>query len=103
MSNTLWVQILQLVRQKDWPHEESTSNGSQSRYEAGLDLVNSYRGDPDILDALEQFQTCGSAGYAKAGIAAVLMTSAYERGDDYYSSGLLSAEAYLTEYAADAS
>jgi tetratricopeptide (TPR) repeat protein len=98
MSQTLWQELLDLVRQTDWPHEESTSEGSQGVYESGLDLVNSYRGHPDILvEALKQFRACGSAGYAKAGISAVLMTAAYERGDSYDSGGLKAAESYLTE------
>lgn len=98
MSYTLWRELLDLVRQSEWPHEESTSESSQYLYESGLDLVNSYRGHPAALvEALKQFRACGSAGYAKAGIAAVLMTAAYIRGDTYDSGGLNAAESYLTE------
>jgi hypothetical protein len=49
MSNVLWRQILDLVQQRDWPCEKSVSEGSQRHYEAGLDLVNSYRGHPEPL------------------------------------------------------
>lgn len=98
MSRSLWQLILGAVEEREWPDSESASERSAKHYEAGLDMVNSYRGQPDVLvEALEHFQNCESSGYANAGIAAVLMTAAYERGDAYDGDGLRVAESYLKE------
>ncbi len=60
--------------------------------------MNSFHGDPDpLFKALEKFKACGSGAYAKAGIAAVLISASYDSGDSYEEDGLKAAASYLTQ------
>lgn len=98
MSSPVWGKILDAVERREWPPGNSTSEDSMAHFEAGLDSVNSYRGQSEVfLDALKQFQSCESNAHAKAGIAAVLMTASYQNGNAYDLDGLAAAESYLTE------
>jgi tetratricopeptide (TPR) repeat protein len=80
----------------NWPQETILSTESQAIYEHGMDMLNMYRGHPQVLvDALKVFQDCGSQAYAAAGCASALMISAYESGDDYSAEGLELARPWL--------
>jgi len=78
MADPLWMELRQFAQQIAWPTAMAADPESRVVYEAGLDMVNSYSGDPAVLvKALRQFGQCRSAAYANAGIAAVLMIGSY--------------------------
>ena len=96
MADPLWMELRQFAQQIAWPTAMAADPESRVVYEAGLDMVNSYSGDPAVLvKALRQFGQCRSAAYANAGIAAVLMIGSYLRGDTYDQYGLREAELFL--------
>ena len=49
MSNTVWQQVLDAVKAMDWPAGGSATAQDKTTYEAGLDVTNSYRGDPAVF------------------------------------------------------
>lgn len=96
MSQSLSEQLNELIQKVDWPHENTLSAESQAIYEQGIDTLNMYRGDPQVLlDALKIFQKCASQAYAAAGCAYALILAAYESGDDYSVDGLERARTWL--------
>lgn len=89
MSETLSEQLNQLINKANWPQGNVLTEQSKITYEQGIDTLNMYRGDPDVLvDALKIFQSCGVQAYAAAGCAYALMIAAYESGDSYSATGL---------------
>jgi tetratricopeptide (TPR) repeat protein len=89
MSDSLYQDILQVAHQMEWPPNRSIIPGSQAIYEQGLDLVNTYRGHPQVLlEALKIFQATNVLPYALAGLAATLIRASYESGKDFDEEGL---------------
>lgn len=97
MDQPLWMEFNALVKQGKWPGDGAMLETSRRQYLLGMEMVDSYRGDPDpLFKALEKFKACGSGAYAKAGIAAVLIGASYDSGDSYDEGGLKAAAAYLS-------
>lgn len=89
MSETLSDQLNQFINKANWPQGTALTNQSYSVYEHGIDTLNMYRGQPQVLvDALKIFQSCGVQAYAAAGCAYALMVAAYQSGDSYSATGL---------------
>ncbi len=98
MDQPLWMEFNALVKRGKWPEDGAMLETSRRQYLLGLELVNSFHGDPDpLFKALEKFKACGSGAYAKAGIAAVLISASYDSGDSYEEDGLKAAASYLTQ------
>ncbi len=96
MSASLSEELHQFISQMDWPQETTLTAESQITYERGMDMLNMYRGHPQVLvDALKVLQGCGSQAYAAAGCAYALILAAYESGDDYSAEGLALARPWL--------
>jgi len=96
VSETLSEQLNEYIHKREWPQETLLTAESQAVYERGIDILNMYRGHPQVLvDALKVFQGCGSQAYAAAGCAYALILSAYESGDDYSAAGLELARPWL--------
>jgi hypothetical protein len=89
MSDSLYQDILQVAHRIEWPTNRAIIVGSQSIYEQGLDLLNTYRGHPQVLlEALKIFQAANVLPYALAGLSATLGLAYYESGKDFDEEGL---------------
>jgi hypothetical protein len=51
MTNQVWPYVLAYICAFDWTQSPSVVEGDQSVYEASLDLINFYRGDPAVFFA----------------------------------------------------
>lgn len=89
MSNELLEATQEIIDQLGVPITNSITPAAQERYMEGLDLMLTYRGDPEVLwDALQVFESTGSRAYICAGIALTLNHAAYIQGDKYDKHGL---------------
>jgi tetratricopeptide (TPR) repeat protein len=92
------AEMLERIREIDWPTEQDMSPANRAQYESGLDLVYSYAGDcQELADALERFRDCGSGPHSSAGVALVLMFDAYDHGDVYDKVTLKEAEKWVSK------
>ena len=74
---TLVNELEEIIEKARWPREHLMTMKSRRIYEDGLDIVNLYRGRPEIyLDALHMFQATRSSPYSNAGIAFTLTMAA---------------------------
>lgn len=81
MADPLWMEVRQFAQKMAWPTAKVAAPESRVVYEAGLDIVNSYSGDPAVLvKALRQFAQCQSAAYANAGIPTTKMACGKQNG-----------------------
>ena len=72
-SNKLVADLLEVIAKARWPGTHRTNGSIRAQYAQGLDMVNAFRGDPQIyVHALSQFQAIDSCAYAYAGIAYTL-------------------------------
>ncbi len=46
MADPLWMELRQFAQKMSWPTAKAAAPESRVVYEAGLDIVNSYSGDP---------------------------------------------------------
>ena len=46
MATSLWMELRQFAQKMAWPTAKAATPESRVVYEAGLDIVNSYSGDP---------------------------------------------------------
>ena len=83
----------------EWSDDQNISMEARLAYDAGIDLIDGYRGDPKvILEALDQFQAAQSRPYAYAGWAYALMAASYIGGGRKYDmDGLREAQGWLHE------
>ncbi len=89
MSDEQSHYILQLAHQIEWPSNREILPGSQAVYEQGLDLLNTYRGYPQVLvEALQVFRSTNALPYALSGLAATLSLSSYIPNNNYEPAGL---------------
>ena len=96
MSDEQFRYILQLAHQIEWPPNRAILPGSQAVYEQGLDLLNTYRGYPEVLvQALRVFHSTNVLPYALAGLAATLSLSSYLMDNNFDPAGLQEAERWL--------
>lgn len=91
--------VLRRIKEQKWSDECDFSENARRAYEAGIDIVDGYRGDPTpLLRAIDQFQTAQSRPYAYAGWAYALMAAAYIRGNRKFDmDGLREAQGWLYE------
>lgn len=96
MGHELLDSLTELVASTSWPDNSFINAKSQHIYETGMDVLNMYRGHPDVLiDALRLFYQTESQPYAYAGIAATLISASYSHGDVYEGDGLRQAQQWL--------
>src|SRR3954464_8141343 len=96
MSDDQFRYILQLAHQVEWPSNREILPGSQDIYERGLDLLNTYRGNPEVLvEALRVFHSTNVLPYALAGLAATLGLSSYIMDNNFEAAGLQEAARWL--------
>lgn len=96
MGEQLVKQLLPHLDKVTWPtHPVVTAQGREA-YAIGLDKVESYSGDPRTLaEALRIFLSGGSAPYAFAGAAYVLLAASVEADGSYFPAGLDRAMTWL--------
>lgn len=100
---SLWSELIEVIDEKDWPAANDFDPKSRQAYETALDTLDTYKGEPSVLiDALDEFEECGSSSYANAGISAVLMFGSYLNGDSYDEDGLKEAARFLKRALRDA-
>jgi tetratricopeptide (TPR) repeat protein len=96
MSDVQFRYILQLAHQIEWPSNREILPGSQAVYERGLDLLNTYRGYPEVLvEALRIFHSTNVLPYALAGLSAALGLSSYISDNNFEPAGLQEALRWL--------
>ncbi len=96
MADELLDYMTDLINSTEWPEAPFINAKSQHAYETGMDILNLYRGHPQILlDALRAFYQTGSKPYAYAGIAAVLQSAAFSHSDVYEQAGLVESQRWL--------
>ncbi|MBN9390095.1 MAG: hypothetical protein J0I20_18855 [Chloroflexi bacterium] len=84
MSADQFNYILQLAHQIEWPPNREILPGSRAIYERGLDILNTYRGHPEVLvESLRIFHSTNVLPYALAGLSATLSLSSYISGTDF--------------------
>lgn len=89
MSDDQFRYILQVAHQIEWPSNREILPGSQAVYEQGLDLLNTYRGHPEVLvEALRIFHSTNVLPYALSGLAATLSASSNIMGNNFNAAGL---------------
>src|SRR5690349_10207082 len=70
--------VLQQVQQYKIPTGHRATPHAQKLYEEGLDIIDSWRGNPHIINqALVAFCETNSRAYASAGIAFALSSAAH--------------------------
>jgi predicted Zn-dependent protease len=96
MGEKLLKQLLPHLEKMSWPVEQGATPQGQVAYMIGLEKVESYTDDPKTLaEALRIFQSGGSAAYAYAGVAYVLVAASREGDGTYAAEGLERAMAWL--------
>lgn len=96
MSDEQFRTILQWAHQIEWPSNREILPGSQAVYERGLDLLNTYRGHPDVLiESVRVFHSTNVLPYALAGLAATLSASSYIQNNQFDPAGLHEALRWL--------
>lgn len=89
MGEKLLKQLLPHLEKMHWPVEQGSTAQGQVAYLIGLEKVESYSGDPKTLaEALRIFQSGGSAAYAYAGVAYMLVAASREADRSYAAEGL---------------
>src|SRR5262245_24824924 len=84
------------IQQIRWPTNTAITPQSLEQYQAAWEILNSYRGHPDVLlEALDAFAATGSMPLAYGGISGVMRTAAFLSGDDFDRDGLNAAVAWL--------
>lgn len=96
MGEQLLRQLLPYLEKVNWPVEQAATQQGLAAYLIGLDKVESYSGDPKTLaEAVRIFQSGGSAAYAYAGVAYVLLAASLEPDGSYATAGLAAAMDWL--------
>jgi tetratricopeptide (TPR) repeat protein len=96
MGHELLEQVIDVVNRTQWPDVPFINAKSQQIYEAGMDILNLYRGHPQVLlDALKTFYQTGAQPYAYAGVAGVLISASYSHDEIYDAQGLAEAQRWL--------
>ena len=96
MSDEQFRYILQMAHQIEWPSNREILPGSRDIYERGLDLLNTYRGYPEVLvEALRVFHSTNVLPYALAGLSATLSLSSYISDNNFEAMGLQEALRWL--------
>jgi tetratricopeptide (TPR) repeat protein len=96
MSADQFSYILQLAHQIEWPSNREVLPGSRAIYERGLDILNTYRGHPEVLvESLRIFHSTNVLPYALAGLAATLSHSSYISDNNYEPAGIQEALRWL--------
>ncbi|MBK8988060.1 MAG: tetratricopeptide repeat protein [Chloroflexi bacterium] len=96
MGEQLVNQLLAALAKMTWPENPAATPQGRVTYEIGLDKVEGYSGDPRTLaEAIRIFRSGGSAAYAYAGVAYVLLAAAQEPDGSYAPLGLDVAMAWL--------
>jgi predicted Zn-dependent protease len=96
MGEQLIKQLIPRLEGMNWPTEAQATQQGQVAYGIGLDKVASYSDDPKTLaEAIRIFQSGGSAPYAYAGVAFVLVAASREGDGSYAETGLEAAMAWL--------
>jgi tetratricopeptide (TPR) repeat protein len=97
MADELVKQLLDIYHNKvDWPTQTRITPQARAIYDQGLAILDTYRGDPDVLlRALKTFVATNCLPYAYAGAALILNDASYESGDEFDDTGLQHALEWL--------
>lgn len=72
--DSTFVILERIAQNADWPTTQSWTQVLHREFQSSLDLLDGYRGDPEILyRAMNQFIVMPNSCYGKAGAAAVLL------------------------------
>ncbi|KAA3656428.1 MAG: tetratricopeptide repeat protein [Chloroflexi bacterium] len=94
-ENRLVNDLVELIGKMQLPASHRSDANTRRMYEHGLDIINSYRGHPDVfLQGLNVFQRTGSSAYAFAGIAFTLVIASTDQ-DSYDENGFMEAMKWL--------
>ena len=87
-QNPVVDDLLEIIAKARWPGTHRTNASLKAKYEHGLDMVNAYRGNPEVyLQALGLFQSIDACGYAYAGVAFTLTMAASDGKNQMYTKG----------------
>lgn len=96
MGKVLVQKMLPAIEKMEWPKSPEVTELGRKVYEVGLDQVDDYKVDPEVLVAgLRTFQTSDSRPYALAGVAYTLIKTAQEKDGTYAQAGLSAALEWL--------
>jgi tetratricopeptide (TPR) repeat protein len=103
MGKELAAKLTVALTKIEWPAEERPTDQGWEAYKVGLERVDSFRDDPQVLAAaLRTFQAGGSRPYAFAGVAYTLITAAREANGRFDENGLAEAMVWLEKAQATA-
>lgn len=96
MGESLVQKLLPALEKATLPDSAVASELGRQTYEVGIDRVDEFIDDPQVLaDAIRIFQSGESRPYALAGIAYTLLKAAREKDDIYAENGITSALSWL--------
>lgn len=96
MGKQLVNQLLPYLAKVTWPDNAAATAQGRVTYEIGLEKVDGFSGDPrSLAEAVRIFLSGGSAPYAYAGAAYVLLAASQEQDGAFAPAGLEGAMTYL--------